>query len=165
MPPIAVLRPQLVSAVVAAVLGALVAATPATALTTGPRVVGVPSTTTIDQVPWQVAVHAVAPGGAGGLLCGGTIRDETHVVTAAHCVFSTPLTAPGQTLPAAWITVKAGASHLADAAPAVPAVQAVGVSAVSFLRTYGAAAGSGSAFADDAALLTLAQPLDLAGAD
>ena len=55
------------------------------------------------------------------LLCGGTIRDATHVVTAAHCVFSTPLTGAGQTLPAAWIAVKAGASHLDDAAPAAPA--------------------------------------------
>ena len=80
-------------------------------------------------------------------------------MTAAHCVFSTPLTAAGQTLPAAWISVKAGASHLDDAAPAAPAVQVVGVSAVSFLRTYGAAAASGSEFADDAALLTLAAPL------
>ena len=142
------------------------AAAPAPALTTtAPRIVGVPATTSIDQVPWQVAVRASAPGAASGLLCGGTIRDETHVVTAAHCVFSTPLTAAGQTLPAAWISVKAGASHLDDAAPAAPAVQVVGVSAVSFLRTYGAAAASGSEFADDAALLTLAAPLDLAGAE
>ena len=157
-------RPHLAAAVAVALvaaLAALVAAAPAPALTTtAPRIVGVPATTSIDQVPWQVAVRASAPGAASGLLCGGTIRDETHVVTAAHCVFSTPLTAAGQTLPAAWISVKAGASHLDDAAPAAPAVQVVGVSAVSFLRTYGAAAASGSEFADDAALLTLAAPLD-----
>src|SRR3954449_4798098 len=55
MPPIAVLRPHRVTALAAVLLGALVAAAPATALTTGPRVVGVPATTTIDQVPWQVA--------------------------------------------------------------------------------------------------------------
>src|SRR3954468_169569 len=122
MPPIAVLRPHRVTALAAVLLGALVAAAPATALTTGPRVVGVPATTTIDQVPWQGAVHAAAPG-RGGLLCGGTIRDATHVVTAAHCVFSTPLTRLGETVPAGWITVKAGASHLGDGAPAAPAVQ------------------------------------------
>ena len=40
------------------------------------------------------------------------------------------------------------------------------MSAVSFLRTYGGAAASGSEFADDAALLTLADsPLDLTGAE
>ena len=95
------------------------------------------------------------PGAASGLLCGGTIRDATHVVTAAHCVFSTPLTGAGQTLPAAWIAVKAG--RLAPATTtAPPPSRSVGVSAVSFLRTYGGAAASGSEFADDAALLTLA---------
>jgi hypothetical protein len=163
MTPIAAVRPHLATALVAALLAALtVAAAPATALTTGPRVVGVPTTTTIDQVPWQVALRASAPGAATGLLCGGTIRDETHVVTAAHCVFSTPLTGAGQTLPAAWISVKAGASHLGDSAAPV---QAVGVSAVSFVRSYGGAAATGSEFADDAALLTLAAPLTITGAE
>ena len=72
------------------------------------------------QVPWQVAVRPPRRARRRGLLCGGTIRDETHVVTAAHCVFSTPLTGAGQTLPAAWISVKAGASHLDDTAPPRP---------------------------------------------
>ena len=67
MTSIAAARPHLATALVAALLAALAAlaaaAAPATALTTGPRVVGVPTTTTIDQVPWQVAVRASAPGG------------------------------------------------------------------------------------------------------
>src|SRR4051794_19521127 len=126
MTSIAAARPHLATVLVAALLAALAALTaaaaPAAGLPTGPRVVGVPTTTTIDQVPWQVAVRASAPGAASGLLCGGTIRDESHVVTAAHCVFSTPLTSAGQTLPAAWISVKAGASHLDDGAAPVQAV-------------------------------------------
>ena len=38
----------------------------------------------IDDHPWQVSVNLPGDG-----LCGGSIRDASHVVTAAHCVVDT----------------------------------------------------------------------------
>lgn len=44
---------------------------------------------TTGPVPWQVGIVTVKDGGVEvpfQTFCGGTIRDQTHVVTAAHCV-------------------------------------------------------------------------------
>lgn len=62
-----------------ALLPATAPAQPAT-----PRIVG-GTTTTVDTVPWQVAVF-VDPSGTGqGFLCGGSIIREQTILTAAHC--------------------------------------------------------------------------------
>ena len=41
---------------------------------------------TIDEYPWQISLQ-VQRGGAWGHNCGGSIVDETTVVTAAHCCY------------------------------------------------------------------------------
>ena len=35
----------------------------------------------VGYYPWQVAVHFIN----GGLLCGGSLIDTKHVISAAHC--------------------------------------------------------------------------------
>jgi hypothetical protein len=71
--------------ILVSVAAALVATAPAGAATTvTPRVVGGQPTSS-TQVPWQVLLYATRPDGAT-IMCGGTLRDDTHVVTAAHCV-------------------------------------------------------------------------------
>lgn len=62
----------------------------------------------IEQAPWQVFVLAVLAEQEAFLLCGGSIIDATHVVTAAHCLFN-PET--GERLPAGDVLVVAGISN------------------------------------------------------
>jgi secreted trypsin-like serine protease len=62
------------------VLLMLAAVGDAPAATGSARVVGGPTATATDA-PWQVLVLP------NGYLCGGSILDATHVVTAAHCVY------------------------------------------------------------------------------
>ena len=59
----------------------LVGAPPAAqAQQASPRIIqGTPAA--ITQYPYQVQIQE---GGSG--ICGGVIRDQTHVITAAHCV-------------------------------------------------------------------------------
>ena len=38
----------------------------------------------LSPIPWQVQVHV------GGFLCGGTILDETTILSAAHCFYPPP---------------------------------------------------------------------------
>ena len=122
------------------------AAIPTAAGAARPRVIrGQPSPVVI---PWQVAL--VPRNGVAYLpeqvFCGGTIRDATHVITAAHCV-------PGIT--AADIAVIAGArnrvSGVGEPSRQVDTVVAIG-RAAGFV-----AAESGN----DVAVLTLGTPLDL----
>lgn len=68
------------AAVLALLAILLLTATPATARPIGHVVGGSPASTTADA-PWQALVLPA------GYLCGGSILDETHVVTAAHCVY------------------------------------------------------------------------------
>ena len=63
----------------ALVLAALAAAA-AGAQTARPRIIG-GSDVPISKFPFQVAVF-----GTAAYICGGSIRDATHVITAAHCV-------------------------------------------------------------------------------
>jgi hypothetical protein len=136
----AVLRLALASAL------ALLSAPPATAAAGLPQrgiVGGQPAT--IAQVPWQVALIDTSHYGSPQQFCGGSIVDATHVVTAAHCLAS----------PDSWSAdaVYAGTTLLSDPQ------QVVSVSAQRIHPAY-----APSVFANDVAVLTLAEPLTLDGA-
>ena len=99
-----------------------------------------------DLVPWQAALVA-RQGNTIALplqvFCGGTIRDATHVITAAHCVPDTD---------AAELAVVVGAFSRSD--PGATAAQALAVSAITSHPLFGVAPGN------DLAVLTLASPID-----
>ena len=61
------------------------------------------TTVSLDQHPYQVAlVRAGLPAvDDDGQYCGGSIRDEWHIITAAHCVFDNPASPSGQPMTAA----------------------------------------------------------------
>jgi hypothetical protein len=136
---------------------ALVAVAPATAgaAERQARIYGGTQVAAIADVPFQAALVRKPPfTAANGQFCGGTIRDEWHVITAAHCVFDNFLTQPGQAIDPADLDVLVGTVDLADEGPPAKREQ---VSAVSFEPRY----GSTSLYAYDAAVLTLEDPLDL----
>lgn len=95
------------------------------------------------RVPWQV--HLETP----DFTCGGTIRDATHIITAAHCVTDDA----GATLPAAQFTIRAG---ITDLAQPEATEQVRGASRVMAFAGYNPQTVEG-----DAALITLDRPLDL----
>jgi secreted trypsin-like serine protease len=141
-----VVVPSLRALTLAALLtgSSLAAATSAGA---GSRVIhGQPSSVVI---PWQVALvprsgDAFLP---QQIFCGGTIRDATHVITAAHCV---PGAAPAD------IAVIAGARNRLTGAATESSRQVATVAAI----------GTAPGFHDvetgnDVAVLTLATALDL----
>ncbi len=108
----------------------------------------------IGQAPWQVAVEAVIPED-GGLLCGGSILDSSHILTAAHCVFDAKT---GNVIPAEDFTVRAGTSDLAS--PGAEE-QERAVTDVRPHPYYVYAPDSGRVSPDDVAVLTLQEPLVL----
>jgi Trypsin len=112
----------------------------------------------IGQAPWQVAVQAVIPEGNGfvSVLCGGSIIDSAHVLTAAHCVFDSKT---GNAIPAEDFTVSAGTSDLAS--DAGPEEQERAVTDVRPHPYYVYAPDSGQVGPDDVAVLTLQEPLVL----
>ncbi|MBJ7331882.1 MAG: serine protease, partial [Solirubrobacteraceae bacterium] len=96
-------------------------------------------------LPWQVALVKVDNGGVPvpfDVFCGGTIRDATHVITAAHCV---PDTSAGE------IAIVAGLDHVADQS----SVQVKVVSAITSHPQYQSPTGSNN----DVAVLTLSSAL------
>jgi hypothetical protein len=109
----------------------------------------------IAQAPWQVAVEAVVPEG-GGLLCGGSILDSGHILTAAHCVFDSKT---DHAIPPEDFTVRAGTSDLASRAGAEEQERAV--TGVRPHPYYVYAPDSGRIAPDDVAVLTLQEPLVL----
>jgi len=95
------------------------------------------------RVPWQVHLETADS------LCGGTIRDATHVITAAHCVTDDQ----GATIPAAQISATAGITNVAQPESSA---QVRGARRVAVFSGY-----DPQTIAGDAALITLDQPLDL----
>jgi hypothetical protein len=99
------------------------------------------SETTISQAPYQVAIY-VDSGPSIRYICGGTIRDSTHVITAAHCVFNSQASGAGEAVAPGKVTVLAGTAELSGGTPR-------NVTNVSFLPAFDA-----GTLAYDAALLT-----------
>lgn len=105
----------------------------------------------IRSAPWTVLVRQAI--GNDFLICTGAVLDRTHVVTAAHCIF-TPNNRRAAVMS---VSVAVGISNFASRV-AGDALQRRNVSATrvdpGYLRSR--------TVADDVAVLTLAQPLDLA---
>ena len=114
----------------------------------------------IEEVPWQVAIFGEFE--VGGLqfssLCGGSIIDLSHVLTAGHCAVNP---ATGLPLSAASFDVVAGASIITPKGiKEGPTVQARFVGGVRVHPDFDYAAGP----PDDVAVLTLAEPLKASSA-
>jgi secreted trypsin-like serine protease len=106
----------------------------------------------LTEHPYQVALIDNSKGAAvSGQFCGGSIRDEWHIITAAHCVFNTPF-APGVVASPSQIDVLAGTENLRTES----AGERPHVAAISYDPDY-----DDGKKAHDAAVLTLAQPLVL----
>lgn len=112
----------------------------------------------IGQAPWQVAVEAVISEGKrfASILCGGSIVDSSHILTAAHCVFDS---GTGNEIPDEDFTVRAGTANLTSRAGAEE--QERSVTNVRPHPYYVYAPDSGRVAPDDVALLTLQEPLVL----
>ncbi|HYI37699.1 MAG TPA: serine protease [Thermoleophilaceae bacterium] len=139
---------RLLPALIAAVAAAALFAAPAGAQQASPRVIGggeVP----VTAHPYQVRLLVAGVIGLSEGQCGGSIRDATHVITAAHCVTDDPgglgltraATAPAN------VSVRYGSAEVATQSAAA-------VAAVTVAPQY--LAGDDNY---DAALVTLAQPL------
>jgi Trypsin len=109
---------------------------------------------------YQVAlIRNDRPNATSGQFCGGTVRNEAggyrHIVTAAHCVFDNSATLAGQPISPSNVDVLAGTKLLSDDNP----THRRHVAAVSIDPLYDPATLS-----HDAAVLTLAAPVDGSGA-
>ncbi len=113
-----------------------------------PRIVGGTVLTSNASAPYTVAIQTqfgdVAFGG-----CSGTVLDPLHVLTAAHCFVR-----DGVVAPAANIRVGAGYHEIVSETGRA-SVTVVDVATVRVHPRY-----VSSAFTDDVAVLTLAEPLD-----
>jgi trypsin len=129
----------------AALVAAAFGCTPAMAI------VGGSNASLIDH-PYQVALLDNSKGAAvNSQFCGGSIRDEWHIITAAHCVYNTPF-APGVVASPGQIDVLAGTENLATES----AGERPHVATVSYDPGY-----DDGTKEHDAAVLTLAAPLSL----
>ncbi len=111
----------------------------------------------IQQVPWQVAVFAEfeAEGEAFSILCGGTIIDMSHILTAAHCAYNP---ANGQPMTPESFVVLAGASRITvEEIENGTTVEGRFVEGVRVHPDFDYAAGPGTP--DDVAVLQLESPL------
>jgi secreted trypsin-like serine protease len=111
-----------------------------------PRVFG-GNDATITDVPYQVALVAHGASAATSQFCGGSVRDATHVITAAHCVEDL---STRQVVPADALDVLAGTANLGSGG------QRRAVAAVTVHPDF-----DPDWMTYDAALLTLAEPLTL----
>lgn len=113
----------------------------------------------IAQAPWQVFVLTLIPVGeeeALALLCGGSVIDETHVVTAAHCMFDPE---SGSKVPPQDVTVVAGTSDFMQSEVGEQEAEAATVRVHPYFE-YAEGAGT----PDDIAVIDLAKPLTFGGA-
>jgi len=116
-------------------------------------VVGGTAVTDPTAVPYQVAVIAnSASSPYQGMWCGGSLRDSTHVITAAHCVFDNLLGPSGQPIAPASIDVVAGEPDLT----AISTQARLPVQSISFDAGY-----DPGTFSHDAAILTLSRAFQL----
>ena len=143
--------PRLALAVALAVLPALalvlLAVAPrASAAAFSPRVFG-GSGAAITDIPYQVALVARGGSASTSQFCGGSVRDATHVITAAHCVEDV---STRQVVPADALDVLAGTADLGTGG------QRRAVAAISVHPDF-----DPNWMTYDAALLTLAEPLTL----
>ncbi len=103
-----------------------------------------------NVIPWQVALVRAKDGGVDVPLqvyCGGTLRDSTHVVTAAHCLPDDPGDDPAE------IAVVVGLYRTSD--PAGSGAEAKAVTKITSHPGY-----NSTAEGFDAAVLTLGSPVD-----
>ncbi len=71
------------------------------------------ATVAITQAPYQVeVVKSGTSDPYGRRWCGGSVRDDRHIVTAAHCIFDNPLGASGQPVSPGAISVIVGTATL-----------------------------------------------------
>jgi secreted trypsin-like serine protease len=120
-------------------------AAPAAAADVETKIVG-GGTVSIEDHPWQVSIEIAI--GADLYLCGGSIRDPSHVVTAAHCVVDDGSGYPRVLAPEAF-EVGYGSANL-------DSQSLVGVSAVTVDPRYKRDLSSN---AYDEAVLTLSSPI------
>jgi hypothetical protein len=112
------------------------------------------SAVAIQGAPWVAHVQ-YQDGPTSFYHCSASILDETHVVTAAHCLF----TDAGVRAQPSQLTVHAGTTNFFSAA----ATDQPQVRAVASLRVHPGFAWSAQVDRDDVAVLVLATPLDLSG--
>jgi secreted trypsin-like serine protease len=145
MPKSTVMYPRCVLASTAALAVAAVCCAPAGAVVGGRNA-------SMSTAPYQVAV-VLNKAPYSSIWCGGVVRDATHVVTAAHCVFDNPLGASGQPIPPSAVQVVAGKANLN-----VVGGERQGVESISLDDDYDPAT-----FSHDAAILTLVGQLGVDG--
>jgi secreted trypsin-like serine protease len=107
-------------------------------------VVGGRAVTGTSEAPYQVAV-VINRAPYSTVWCGGVVRDPTHILTAAHCVFDNGLGSSGQPIPPTAIQVVAGKTTLN-----VSGGERQGVESISLDDDYNPAT-----YSHDAAILTL----------
>ncbi len=133
---------------IAAVFTLLASAPPASATRT---VVG-GAAAQPQSAPWTVLIRQAASPSA--FLCGGSIVDSLHVVTAAHCVYDRG----GAQAPTTAFLIRAGISNYRS-----PVGADEQDSLVSSIRVHPGYRGPGAVSPDDVAVIALATPLDLSG--
>lgn len=132
----------------AGVLALALCSTPALALDKQPRVVG-GEDTDITQYPWQVAIVFSGSDAYNSMHCGGSIINESWILTAAHCSDDGAM------------TVIVGATDLTDTSDA----QIISIRQWHAHPDYvdlGAAQGDEVTFDNDIALVELSTPIDFA---